>query len=306
MKTKIFIDTDLGDDIDDAYALALALSFEDTELLGITTVFKNTKQRAYIAKRLMTLAGKGDIEVHAGINKPLNQEAGKFDIEDVGDDNLPILRHYDDKCLDYPYDGNDGIDFMLKAIKENPNEVILFGIGPVTNIAAAIQKDPQTMKLVKQIVLMNGFFKQNDAKEWNVLCDPEATKIVYSSGIPVKAVGANCTRLVEITNNDLSTIENLRSPAGRYLASMLRQWRSDNSNRNPIMHDALALITIVHDYCKYENEKVIVPLDESRRGCIVTDESGYQIDASVSVDVNGFVNDFVNRLTKLDKELLVK
>ena len=254
----------------------------------------------------MTLAGKGDIEVHAGINKPLNQEAGKFDIEQIGQDNLPILRHYDDKCLYYPYDGDDAVDFMLKTIKENPNEVILFGIGPVTNIAAAIQKEPQTMKLVKQIILMNGFFTQNNAKEWNVLCDPEATKIVYSSNIPVKAVGANCTRLVELTNQNLSAIENLRSPAGRYLGSMLRQWRSDNSNRNPIMHDALALISIVHDYCKYENEKITVPLEEKQRGCIVNDENGNPVDVSVSVDVDGFVSDFVNRLTKLDRELLIK
>ena len=178
MKTKILIDTDLGDDIDDAFAIAMALGFEDVDILGLTTVFKNTKQRAYIAKRLLTLFGRDDIPVYAGINKPLAQEAGKFAIEQVGNDNLPILRHFDEKCLDYPYEGDNAIDFIIKTIKDNPNEVILFGIGPATNIACAIQKDPLVMKQVKQIILMNGMFDGTDNKEWNVLCDPAATNIV--------------------------------------------------------------------------------------------------------------------------------
>lgn len=306
MKTKIFIDTDLGDDIDDAFAIALALGYENIEILGITTVFKNVSQRAYIAKRLLTLANHQNIPVHSGINKPLNQDAGKFHIEQVGQDNLPILRHYDDGCLAYPYDGNNGVNFMLQTIKENPGEIILFGIGPATNIAKAIQTDYQTMKLVKQIILMNGFYGQKDAKEWNVLCDPEASKIVYSANIPLKVIGANCTRLLYIKDDYLTRINNLKSKMGKYLNFMLAQWRKDNSNAYPIMHDALALMSIVHDCCKYENKKILIPLEQDKRGCIEENENGNDVDVSVSVDVNDFTNEFVSRLEKLDNELLNK
>ena len=93
-KRKIIIDTDVGDDIDDAYAIVLAMASPEFDLLGVTTVFKNVAQRAYIAKSLLSAGNRGEVPVYAGINRPLRQSVQAFEYEREGEDGLPVLRHY--------------------------------------------------------------------------------------------------------------------------------------------------------------------------------------------------------------------
>ena len=83
---------------------------------------------------------------------------------------------------------------------------------------------------------------------------------------------------------------------------MLAQWRKDNNNNCPIMHDALALISIVKDYCRYRKENIVIPLNKSNRGCTLFNSTGNLAEVSTSVNVDGFLNDFVNRIKEIDEK----
>ena len=103
---KIILDTDIGDDIDDAFALRYLLPFDEIELLGISTVYKNVAERSKIAKRLVELYGK-NIPVYAGVNNPIRKQVRLLYGETVREDGLIKIDHYTSDLDDVSYDGED-------------------------------------------------------------------------------------------------------------------------------------------------------------------------------------------------------
>jgi len=136
MKKKILINTDLGDDADDAVALALALRSDEIEVKGITTVFKNTKLRAKMVKDMLEIYERNEIPVFAGYGMPL--------IERVDINEPPI--QIENLLKDYELDEDmNAVDFIINTIKEDP-ETIIVEMGPQTNLALAFLKAPDVMK----------------------------------------------------------------------------------------------------------------------------------------------------------------
>ena len=302
-RKKIIIDTDIGDDIDDAFAIALAMASPELEILGVTTVYKNVVQRAHITKKLLSCGGFSQVPVYAGINEPIKQPVAQFPCETMGENGLITLRHYDEKMNEYAYDEGSAIDFILDTADKYPSEVSLVAIGPLTNVAAAYQKRPESFAKLKEVILMNGFFVAQ-YPEWNVMCDPEACRITYACGIPVKSVGANCTHKVEVFEQDLQRIQNLKGEVGDFLNEMLSIWLKDNK-RNCVMHDGLALSVLYSDYVKLEKQNVYVPLEEGLRGYTLRVDGKTAIaptaEVSVSVDARGFLDDMLRRLENFKK-----
>ena len=188
---KIIIDTDIGDDIDDAFAVALALKSPELKILGISTTFGNTEARAKIVDRILGEAGRSDIPVVAGtptatkstMSQRLYGEGGHF------------------AKTSHP----GSVDFILDQIHRYPGQITLIAIGPLMNVRALIDKDPQTFLKLKRVVMMGGSIERGygdpwspirgPEPEWNILNDIPAAKKLFLSGVPLYVMPLDSTQL---------------------------------------------------------------------------------------------------------------
>ena len=185
---KIIFDTDPG--TDDAMSLMLALNSPELDVRAITVVPGNVTatQGLENALRMVSLANRCDIPVAAGAQHPLFQKLitaefwhGKNGLADI---ELPPT-----KCK---VDGHFGPDLIIQLVHASPHEITLVPVGPLTNIALAVSKDPSIVPLVKEVVLMGGSISGgnvNAAAEANIYNDPEAAQIVFQAGWPLTMVG---------------------------------------------------------------------------------------------------------------------
>lgn len=244
---KILIDTDIGDDIDDALALAVAVKCRKLELVGVTCVYRNTALRARQAKKVLSLCGKPKVPVYAGWGKPIVELCDEKEIFCQYTDDLQFSAYdYDNPREDTR--GEAAIDFILDTVRRHGSSLVLLAIGPLTNVARAIQNDPATMRSVGRIVLMGGDYTNHFA-EWNIVCDPESARIVFESGLPLYAVGHDFTSRLVLGEEDISRILAPSSdPLCRYLSEITRMWIAE-SGRNPVLHDPLAVQAVVNPNC---------------------------------------------------------
>lgn len=173
----VLFDTDIGNDIDDAVALAYLLRQPACELLGITTTTGDTAKRAALAEVICRAAGREDIPIHAGLTGPLLFGRGQPEVPQYAA--IAQQPHR----TDYPT-GNGALRFLAETIRARPGEITLLAVGPMTNIGALFAADPELPSLLKRIVLMCGVFTSlgPGAREWNALVDPLATALTYHHG----------------------------------------------------------------------------------------------------------------------------
>ena len=170
----LLLDTDIGSDIDDAVCLAYLLRQPRCELLGITTVSGEARQRAMLADAVCRAAGRMDIPIHSGTEQPLlipQQQRQAAQSE--------ILRDFPHRS-DFP--PNTAVEFLRQTIRSRPGEITLLTIGPLTNIGLLFATDPEIPGLLKRLVMMCGVFTQ-PAREWNALLNPHASAIVYRAPV---------------------------------------------------------------------------------------------------------------------------
>ncbi len=219
---KIIIDTDPGQD--DAIAILLALASPDEiEVLGITAVAGNvplslTERNARI---VCELAGRLDIAVYAGCDRPLQRK-------------LVTAEHVHGKTgLDGPelpepkikLQEKHGVDFIIDTILQEPeNSVSLCPLGPLTNIASAILEQPKIVSRIKQIVLMGGAYFEvgniTPTAEFNIFVDPDAAKIVFEAGIDMVVMPLDVTHKALVTEERNEAFRRLKSPVGIAVAEM--------------------------------------------------------------------------------------
>ncbi|MCM8825368.1 MAG: nucleoside hydrolase [Candidatus Omnitrophica bacterium] len=173
MKEKVILDTDIGSDIDDAICLAYLLAQKSCELLGITTVSGESEKRAAIASYLCEKAGE-NVPVFCGLIEPL-----------IGTQKQKIAQQYEylEKISYKKSCDREWFNFIRDQIRENPRQINLITIGPLTNIGILFKIDPELPLLLKSMYIMGGmFFGENKKAEWNISCDPYAAHTVFSSG----------------------------------------------------------------------------------------------------------------------------
>lgn len=212
-KVRVFIDTDLGDDTDDAAALMLALACPEIEVVGITTVFKDTKKRKEMVEELLALHGRADIPVYAGHGRAFAEQKFKGDEEPI---QYPLYRRLDDRPGRETGSSDDRAgkragtehrscllaeDFLLQKIAEFPDLTVL-SMGPMTNLAMACMRSPELMEHVR-IIGMGGAFLSS-APEWNIACDPEAADIVMRSCRNLTLMGLDVTKYLKIDEQRLT------------------------------------------------------------------------------------------------------
>jgi inosine-uridine nucleoside N-ribohydrolase len=188
---KVIIDTDIGDDVDDAFALALAVKSPELQVLGISTTFAETDVRAKIVDRFLGEVGKSDIPVMSG--KP----TGKTQMSQ-----RPYT--FEDQFAKGSH--GDATDFLLEQIRKYPGEITLIAIGPLMNVGEAIDRDAATFKKLKRVVIMGGSVRRGygdygynehvpAAPEWNILNDVKSAQKLFGSGVPLFVMPLDSTQL---------------------------------------------------------------------------------------------------------------
>ena len=223
MKRKIIIDTDPGQD--DAVALLMALaSPEDFDILGIVAVAGNIglAQNAKNALKVVELSGRTDVKVYAGCERPLRRHL--VTAEHVhGDSGLdgPVL-----PAPTQQLEAQFGVDFIIDTLMAHePGEITLATLGPLTNIAMALVKQPRIAERVKEIVMMGGgYFEGGNitpAAEFNIYVDPEAADVVMRSGIHIVMAPLDLTHQMLSTTARLARIKGIGTRAAAAVYEML-------------------------------------------------------------------------------------
>ena len=228
---KFIIDADTGSD--DAVAILLALRDPDVEILGITIVSGNVPLELGIlnAKSTMELCEQ-EIKVYAGSNTPLTREYKEiYDLDEFMNhvkSESPISAS--GQCVhgvdgmgdigvspqDKTYEKESGIDFIIDSLNEQPNEITVVTLGPLTNIAKAVEKDPSIVEKVKHCYVMGGTSDGSGnvsaAAEYNIWVDPEAAKIVFDSGMQITMVGwDNSYKYAMLKEDEMNLIKSLNT-----------------------------------------------------------------------------------------------
>jgi purine nucleosidase len=235
----MIIDTDAGDDIDDAFAIALALQSPEVKILGITTAWGNTPLRTRLVSRFLGETGHPDIPVALGIEKYPAKGTLTFS-----------QAKYAERGPEEKWPG--AVDFLLGEIRKHPGEITLVAIGPETNLGAAIAKDAETFRRLKRIVLMGGSvyrgydgfaYPTAPAKpmaEWNILCDVEAAKRVFTSGVPLYVMPLDSTQ-IKLQELERARIFSTGSALTDALTVLYHQWAYGTKQDTPTMFDPVAL-----------------------------------------------------------------
>lgn len=234
MGIPIILDTDIGTDVDDAFALVMAVKEPEIDLLAVTTVYGDVDLRARMAKRLLNLLGKSDIPVAAGQSQPL------FDGKDSywgGWEGKGLLEPLHEPI---PYESDNAIDLMHSILKSASEKITLVAIGPLTNLAVLIKTHPEVLPNVKEIICMGGTLQPND-EEWNVQCDPEAAYQLLTSGLPIKLGTRHFVNKALFTQEHRSELLSQDDPVLNILVTLLDEFLSRKTRDYSRMYDPITL-----------------------------------------------------------------
>jgi purine nucleosidase len=306
----IIIDCDPGQD--DALALLLALaSPEELEVLAITAVAGNvplalTEKNA---RKIVELAGRCDISVHAGCDRPLRRDL-------VSAEHVHGRSGLDGAELPEPRTAlaaAHAVDAIIAALRARPGVVTLCPLGPLTNIAAAIQRAPDILAHIDQIVLMGGAIGEGNitpAAEFNIYADPHAADIVFRAGLKLTMLGLDVTHQVLATPERVRAIAARDTAVSRAVAGLLEFYNIyDQTKRNrpgAPMHDPCVIAYLLRPdlFAGRDCHVVVETRGEHTLGRTVVDWSGRgqgEANATVidRVDADGFFALLTERLARL-------
>lgn len=267
-RIPIIFDTDIGDDIDDALALALALQSPELDVRAVTTVIDNTEARTRLAWKQLGLYNRRDVPLATGATEPLldpvqNFAARQFEVLTPADVIPAAARRR-------------AVDLIIETVLASPQKITLVPVGPLTNIALALKTEPRIKKNIERIVIMGGAFEML-APEYNIRRDRVAAEIVFRSGVPVTAVGLDVTTKCKLKAEDIDKLRAAGNPASAFLVHLIELWQSDKPGAYPTLHDPLAVAV-----------SFLPALVETRLG-------------SVSVETNSPLTNGMTLFTRADK-----
>ena len=317
-KRKILIDTDPG--IDDCYAIMLALNNPNFDVLGIMCVAGNKSLPVVTANalRIMDFENK-NIPVVKGAKASLarlrqgeeqeNISADCHGTDGMGQSNLP----YSDRCLlDTP-----SWDFLLHTIKQYPNEIELICLGPLTNIAIAIEKDLETMKQLKSITIMGGNFyvpgNITPHAEYNIWFDAEAAQVVVhnlADDVDIRIVGIDASNQVVISHGLLDFLSYEGGTRGQLLERISRGYIHHYYELNRvigvIIHDSYCMSSCIDPslITKSQSLNIKVHANDEKHGHLEICEDGKPITAILEFDSIRLRRLFLDTFMPDKKELI--
>jgi purine nucleosidase len=230
-KRPIILDTDIGSDVDDAFAVALILGSPELDLLGVTTASGDTQARARLAARMLWEAGRHEVPVAAG-------EPGAP---------LPIDQaRWADGFTSPQLLSESAVDFLKNQFDKRPGEITLVAIGPLTNVGALLRADPSVAHKIKQIVLMGGsiaygYGNPQPVAEYNIKMDVSAAQTVFNSGVPILVAPLDVTAMLQLTAEDMHRIFTELTPTTNALTLLYHLW----GHPTPTLFDPMAVALLI-------------------------------------------------------------
>jgi inosine-uridine nucleoside N-ribohydrolase len=303
---RIILDCDPGHD--DAIAILLAHAHPAVELLAITTVAGNQTldRTTRNARRVCDLGRITGVPVAAGCDRPLLRElvtagevhgASGLDGVDWPDERTPVASTH-------------AVDLIVDLVMASPGEVTLVPIGPLTNVAMALRREPAIARAVREVVLMGGSFSrgnQTPAAEFNIYVDPEAAAMVFAAGWPLTMIGLDLTHQALVTPEVAERVAALGTPVATTVTRMLRFYASRASLPGGVpLHDPCAVARVITPSL-IECRDAFVAVETSgawTRGMTVTDFTGrlgHPVNAQVAtaLDVPAFWDLLLGALGRL-------
>lgn len=245
---RIIIDTDPG--VDDALAFLLALASPEIKLEALTTTQGNVTLETATRNALavLELARASHIPVAAGsvvpLVQPLRASAYVHGESGIGNSKLPAPRN---KPI-----SKHAVDYLIERVLAEPNELSIFPIGPLTNIAMAIRKEPKFANAVKELVIMGGAIHENGnvtpLAEFNIYVDPHAAHIVFHSGIPITLIPLDVTHKCLLKPEHVDRLLKINSPISRFIKDSVEtyfKFSYDRGFAGCALHDPLTLATVI-------------------------------------------------------------
>ena len=277
----VWVDTDIGDDLDDAFALGLILRSPELHVLGISTAFGDTETRARLVDRFLAATSESAIPVTAGVHTETNNGM----TQRVYAERFPARQH------------PDGVAALLGEIKRHPGEITLIAIGPLFNIGAAIDRDPRTFRQLRRVVMMggsisrgydgqNGELRPADA-EWNIKCDPKGAAKLFAVGVPIFMAPLDSTQ-IHLDSAARESLFAAGNPITDQLTLLYHQWvsKTPNHSATPTLFDPVAAAyTFQPELCPMQPMRIEVDDKGFTRKvdgqpnaqvCLKSDEAGFK------------------------------
>jgi purine nucleosidase len=237
-RRPVILDTDIGTDVDDVVALTELLRADTVDLLAVTTVYVNAALRARMVRAVLSAAGRAEIPVGVGADQPLLRRDALYW---AGWEGEGLLADEADDAPAAPH----AVDLLIREIMARPGEVTVVAIGPLTNVALALLREPALASALRRLVIMGGRVERRADQlgerhaEHNVRCDPEAAQIVLTCGAPITLVPLDVTTQTLIRREALDDLRGgdalarlVADQLDRYFVHVGREWTH--------MHDPLA------------------------------------------------------------------
>jgi purine nucleosidase len=282
--TPVILDTDIGTDIDDAYALAALMQRQDLELLGVTTVSGDARARARLAAKFLSRAGGkwAAVPVYAGTSTATQYMKQADWAADFKSRSLHE---------------SGAVEFMRKTIDARPGQITLIAIGELTNVAALLQADPSIAKRVKAIALMGGSVRRGYAQgskpeaEWNIKSNAKAAQVVFNSGVPLRVAPLDATTELVVTPEMRVGLFAQGTPVTDALAALNSIWRHTNTWKaeNPTLFDVLA-VALANDH-PYTLTRLHIEVSD--QGMTTVTDGVPNAEVALQVDASAFMKAFV-------------
>ena len=250
MPLPVLLDTDIGTDVDDCLALALLLRSPELEPVGITCVYGDVALRGRMVHKLLALAHQPDVPVRLGVRESL---LGQRAVYWAGHEGIGLLDADDADDADDaepPLADEHAVDFLVRTVLERPGAIHLVAIGPLTNVALALRREPRLATALARLTIMGGAIRGANRldlpyAEHNIVSDPEAALIVLNAGAPVFLVPLDVTTQTRIRRADVDRIRAAGSPFQRAVARQVELYPRFHDQGYTFLHDPLAVASLV-------------------------------------------------------------
>lgn len=305
---KVILDVDTG--IDDALAILFALESGKLDLLGITAVNGNVPLDYVVrnSKKILKLAGNDNLKVYQGAVRPLLKEA-HHEFQVHGEDGIGMA--LDDMDVSMIETGEQfAPDFMIEQAKKHKGELTIILVGPSTNLALALLKEPKMSEWVKQVVIMGGMIMDSGrgnvlpTSEFNIFADAEAARIVLHSGMPIKLVSLDVTMKTSLTDAHIAELQGTRyHDFVKKSTDCLRNYMEASGINGLALHDPLT-VGIVLDPTLVKTAKYYVDIEtksELSYGQTICDFNNHwkkapNVEICLDVDAEKFTAMFIDAL----------
>ncbi|MBM4419556.1 MAG: nucleoside hydrolase [Chloroflexi bacterium] len=244
MTTRVILDTDIGTDVDDCLALAFLLASPEISLDAVTCVHGDVDLRARMAIELLGLRGRDEVPVYRGASRPLLDRRPIYWAGHEGQGLLEGLRHRRSPASEH------AVDHLVRHVMSHPGQIHLLAIGPLTNVALALLREPALAGALQHLTIMGGALRGVDLldsgyAEHNIRCDPEAADVVLRSGAPISLVPLDVTLRAQVRRVDLAAIRTSGDPFHLTIADQIERYPQFARTGGTFLHDPLAAATLI-------------------------------------------------------------